>query len=69
LPEERTVLLRQELSILQRTAERYFQEPEDRAMAAASDSQGVGGTSEWSLKRREVLSASAHPTQVSRLKQ
>jgi uncharacterized membrane protein len=69
LPEERTVLLRQELSILQRTAERYFQEPEDRAMAAASDSQGVGGTSEWSPKRTEVLPASAHVTQVSRLKQ
>jgi len=62
LPEERTVLLEQELSLLQRTAERYFLEPEDRALAVASDSQGVGGTSARSLKRTEVLSASAQVT-------
>jgi uncharacterized membrane protein len=43
LPEGRTLWLRQELSILQRSAARCFPEPEDRALAAASDSQGVGG--------------------------
>ncbi len=49
LPEGRTVLLRQELGVLQRSAERFFSEPEDRAMAEVSDSQGVGG------KRETVL--------------
>jgi len=43
LPEERTVLLRQELKLLHRTAERCFAEPEDRALAGISDLQGVGG--------------------------
>jgi uncharacterized membrane protein len=56
LPEARTILLRQELSLLQRTAERLFIEPEERALAAAGDSQGMGGTSEWTHKRRNILS-------------
>ncbi len=43
LPESRAALLRQELSLLQRTAERTFADPEDRALADISDSQGVGG--------------------------
>jgi uncharacterized membrane protein len=43
LPEERTALLRQELTILHRSAERFFTEPEDRALADVSDYQGVGG--------------------------
>lgn len=43
LPEDRTPLLRQELSLLRRSAERYFAEPEDRALAEESDLQGVGG--------------------------
>lgn len=51
LPEERTRLLHQEMNVLQRTAERHFLEPEDRTLAAASDSQGVGGMSEHSPKR------------------
>jgi hypothetical protein len=42
LPAERAPLLRQELSLLQRSAERFFPEPEDRAMAEVSDFQGVG---------------------------
>jgi uncharacterized membrane protein len=42
LPEQRVPLLRQELSLLQRSAERFFPEPEDRALADVSDSQGVG---------------------------
>src|SRR5262249_54895447 len=36
LPEQRSAALQAELALLKRTAERYFQEPEDRAMAAVS---------------------------------
>jgi uncharacterized membrane protein len=43
LPEARAPLLRQELSLLARSAERAFPEPEDRALADVSDLQGVGG--------------------------
>jgi uncharacterized membrane protein len=43
LPEERTALLRQELVLLHRSAERFFTEPEDLALADVSDLQGVGG--------------------------
>jgi hypothetical protein len=56
LPEERAVLLRRELVVLQRTAERFFLEPEERALAAAGDSQGMGGTREWRHKRNEIFS-------------
>jgi uncharacterized membrane protein len=45
LPEERAPPLLQELKLLKKSAERYFQEPEDRALADVSDSQGMGGTS------------------------
>jgi uncharacterized membrane protein len=43
LPEQRAKPLRQELELLQRSAERFFTEPEDRALAEISDPQGVGG--------------------------
>jgi uncharacterized membrane protein len=43
LPEGRATLLRRELELLHRSAERCFAEPEDRALADVSDSQGVGG--------------------------
>jgi uncharacterized membrane protein len=43
VPQERAVLLRQELELLHRSAERFFTEPEDRALANVSDFQGVGG--------------------------
>lgn len=43
LPEQRAPLLRKELELLHRSAERFFTEPEDRALAEVSDSQGVGG--------------------------
>jgi uncharacterized membrane protein len=43
VPEDRSALLRQELALLTRSAERYFSEPEDRALATLSDSQGIGG--------------------------
>jgi uncharacterized membrane protein len=60
LPEERTAPLRRELVVLQRTVERLFTEPEDRALAAAGDSQGMGGTGEWNHKRTEVLAGLVH---------
>jgi uncharacterized membrane protein len=44
LPEPRRARLRQELNLLHRSAERFFPEPEDRALADVSDFQGVGGT-------------------------
>src|SRR5262249_11784248 len=43
LPASRTTLLRDELALLQRSAQRLFAEPEDRALADTSDRQGVGG--------------------------
>jgi uncharacterized membrane protein len=43
LPEARAMLLRHELTLLHRSAERFFSEPEDRALAEVSDFQGVGG--------------------------
>jgi uncharacterized membrane protein len=43
VPESRAVLLRHELTLLKRSAERFFSEPEDRALAEVSDFQGVGG--------------------------
>jgi uncharacterized membrane protein len=45
VPEGRAVLLRQELSLIHRSAEHAFPDPEDRALAGVSDLQGVGGTS------------------------
>jgi uncharacterized membrane protein len=42
LPEGRAPRLRQELSLLHRSAERFFPEPEDRMSAEVGDSQGVG---------------------------
>jgi uncharacterized membrane protein len=43
VPEERATPLRKELGLLQRSAKRFFTEPEDLALADESDSQGVGG--------------------------
>ena len=50
LPEERTAILREELSLAKRTAERVFREPEDLALASEADSQGMGGSARWSAK-------------------
>jgi uncharacterized membrane protein len=55
LPEERAEPLRQELKLLKKSAERIFQEPEDRALADVSDSQGVGGTRERRYPRAESV--------------
>jgi hypothetical protein len=43
LPEARAGRLRQELALLPRSAERFFPEPDDRALAQVGDFQGVGG--------------------------
>jgi len=43
LPEVRAAPLRQQMALLKRSAERCFLEPEDKALADISDSQGVGG--------------------------
>jgi uncharacterized membrane protein len=56
LPEERAAPLRQELQLVKRSVERFFQEPEDRALADVSDSQGVGGTQEREYPRAETFS-------------
>jgi uncharacterized membrane protein len=56
LPEERSAALRQELKVLQKSAERFFTEPEDRAMADVSDSLGVGGTGEHENINKAVMS-------------
>jgi hypothetical protein len=45
LPATRADLLREELRLLHRSAERLFVDAEDRALAEVSDSQGVGGKS------------------------
>jgi uncharacterized membrane protein len=46
LPPARATLLRRELELLHRTSERFFAEPEDRALAEEGDFQGVGGKHE-----------------------
>jgi uncharacterized membrane protein len=43
VPEERATLLRQEMTLLRRSATRFFPEPEDQALADVGDLQGVGG--------------------------
>jgi uncharacterized membrane protein len=59
LPEERAALLRQELKLLRRSAERFFTEPEDRALAEVSDFQGVGGKQGDSTEGQQVKEATA----------
>jgi uncharacterized membrane protein len=43
LPEVRGAMLRQELKLLQRTIDRFFPEPEERALAEIGDVHGMGG--------------------------
>jgi uncharacterized membrane protein len=57
LTEERAALLRRELALLHRAAERFFAEPEDRALAEISDFQGVGGKHGQSQNRRDASKA------------
>jgi uncharacterized membrane protein len=49
LPTERTTRLLLELNLLHRSTARFFQEPEDQALACMSDAQGVGGKDEPGL--------------------
>ncbi len=46
LPGERAAPLLLELKLLQRSAARFFPEPEDQALAGMSDAQGMGGREE-----------------------
>jgi uncharacterized membrane protein len=55
LPDERLPLLRQELKVLQRSAARFFPEPEDRKLAAVSDAQGVGGGTEQDAEPTKAI--------------
>lgn len=55
LPEERSPLLWLELSLLRRSTERFFPEPEDKALADIGDSQGLG--SGYRKKLKGVASA------------
>jgi uncharacterized membrane protein len=54
LTDERAALLRVELALLDRSAQRFFAEPEDRALAEISDFQGVGGRHGQSRTARET---------------
>jgi uncharacterized membrane protein len=65
LPPARVALLRSELSLLQRLTERFFPEPEDRALADVSDFQGVGGALGPRQGRREVPPGADHAASVS----
>ena len=58
LPESRHGLLRQELSLVQRSSRRFFPEPEDLALAEVSDAQGVGGRRTRSEQHVEAQPAS-----------
>jgi uncharacterized membrane protein len=52
LPETRARLLREEITLLERSTARSFAEPEDRALAEISDVQGVGGRREKNNQRK-----------------
>jgi uncharacterized membrane protein len=54
LPDARAARLRTELALLHRSAERFFAEPEDRALAESSDYQGVGGKHGQSRSRTDA---------------
>jgi len=64
LPPDRTAILCEELSLLKRTAERSFREPEDVALAAEGDSQGMGGGATWGGKHRVLRPVSVRTNDV-----
>jgi uncharacterized membrane protein len=66
LSEERRPLLRQELDLLHRSAERFFSEPEDRALAGVSDLQGVGGKSDKNSSSRGTSDGARHLSEATR---
>jgi uncharacterized membrane protein len=51
LPEERADALRQQLALVKKSTDRFFQDPEDRARAEISDAQGVGGAPDLGTAR------------------
>ena len=57
LPEGRAAVLRLELNLLDRSAQRFFVEAEDQAMADVSDFRGVGGKQAMNDKRLVVRPA------------
>jgi uncharacterized membrane protein len=59
LPESRAPLLKLELSLLHRSAQRFFPEPEDQALAQISDFQGVG--SKCAAASQDALAREATP--------
>jgi uncharacterized membrane protein len=67
LPEERAPLLQQELNLLRRSTERSFPEPEDKALAEVSDSQGVGGRYGKSLTAKSAEEVQNNSVDVSPL--
>lgn len=62
LPQERMAILRKELVLLHRSAERFFSDPEDRALAEVSDFQGVGGKHDPTKARPESSAANSEPS-------
>jgi hypothetical protein len=54
LPAVRAEPLRRELQLLKKSSERLFDDPEDRALAEESDSQGMGGANEPDSLARET---------------
>jgi uncharacterized membrane protein len=60
LPEVRKPILRNELSLLERSAKRFFLEPEDKALAEVSDSKGVGSKSANGPTHAEAGKAKSH---------
>ncbi len=60
LTQSRTYLLRRELTLLDRSAKRFFTEPEDRALAEISDLQGVGGSQGHAKADKRVIEKT-HP--------
>jgi uncharacterized membrane protein len=64
LPQPRATLLRRELVLLQRSSERFFAEPEDRALAEVGDFQGVGGKHEQKQSRQGMNSSAADPLSI-----
>ncbi len=60
LPESRAHLLCRELTLLHRSAERFFTEPEDRALAEVSGLQGMAGSLRHAKADKRVIEKT-HP--------
>jgi len=60
LPESRAYLLCRELTLQHRSAERFFTQPEDRALAEVSGLQGMAG-SQRHAKADKRVNEKTHP--------